>query len=416
MPVRFFVLLFCWILPGEIMAQSQPQPIVLDPNGVSLIYPPFDTKDWILTRGTGSVTHLGDDYFAQDWALNCFSEGKKLFAGIAGSVLLNPVGDGSQDYYGNTVVIIDYQKQFAQRFAHLQSFAPGLKSGDLVLAGQFIGRVGSTGNVTPSSGCSSSGGQGAHAHIVLYKHVPAITGRPLVENVLSGGPSFFAAQYRYISPVTLAKASANPTIYALDGGFKVPISASSFEDNGWWFDLSRNLFDPMNNAIRSESELARYLQVGWLWPFRTGTLAKAENDQTVFLFQDGRRKGLTFDVFNCRGFRFDDVKVLPSGEIGSYLPNQIPVARGCKDEQAQALSDFVQAVSVDRRFGPIQLGTYAIDFEWNAHWELRSVIFHFTSQRLVTVHHSTSKHDPSERYTIYWDPDISNWSGWRRMY
>jgi hypothetical protein len=86
------------------------------------------------------------------------------------------------------------------------------------------------------------------------------------------------------------------------------------------------------------------------------------------------------------------------------------------DETRQALTDFLQAVVLDRRFETVQLGTYGADQGWDPNWELRFVTFNFAGLRQSTVYHATHKEDPSQRYSIYWDPDISNWSGWRRMY
>jgi murein DD-endopeptidase MepM/ murein hydrolase activator NlpD len=197
----------------------------LDIHGTSKIFPPFDSKDWTITRTSGTGTHQGDDYFAQDWALDCFSEGKRVYAGISGSLHVNPENDGQQDYYGNTLVIIDYQKGFAQRFAHLESFAPGLRSGDWILAGQFVGRVGATGNVTASEACAGAGGRGAHAHTVLYKNVPNILGRPLVQNTLSGGPSIFAARFAYAAPIPAIKSASSPAVFVRHSGPALRITA-----------------------------------------------------------------------------------------------------------------------------------------------------------------------------------------------
>src|SRR5688572_26759959 len=88
---------------------GQPPRIRLDPNGVSYIYPPFDTNGWVFTRGFGVETHKGDDHFAQDWAVDCHSDGRKLYAGISGELFLNyENSDGVRDQgHGNTLVIYD---------------------------------------------------------------------------------------------------------------------------------------------------------------------------------------------------------------------------------------------------------------------------------------------------------------------
>ena len=417
MRVRLFGFLLALLLVGSgiAFAQSQPYGIDLNPSGLSKIYPPFDTEGWLLTRGSGQVTHQGDDYFAQDWSRNCFSQGQRLYAGISGSLLINPVGDGVQDSYGNTVLIVDYLSGFALRYAHLANISPKVHSGDLVLAGDYLGTVGATGNVVPSSDCKNAGGVGAHAHIVLYKNVPKINGRPLITNITSGGPSSFAAQFSYVAPAPLIKSVESPAVFVFPYGTKIPVTTFVFGNRGWNFDRNRVLFDPVN--LLPAEAINGLPKSNWLAPPRNGTLVKSLTNETVFLIQDGMRKGLPYDVFVCRGFDFARVTSLLDSEVESYQPmGRVPVAKGCVDEAHQAVVDITAAAHLDGRFGGMQLGTYSVDFLWHPNWELRWFVFAFSGNKQTSLFHITLKEDPSIRYTIFWDPDNYNWRSWTRMF
>ncbi len=412
----FVVMVICFGAE-KVYAQSQPPEIVLNTSGVSKIFPPFDTEGWVYTRGSGDGTHMGDDYYAQDWARDCQSQGQRLYAGISGSLQLNYDRDGVMDYYGNTLLIVDYRSGFAQRFAHMQEFGQGLRTGDLILAGQYVGKVGSTGNVTASSSCASQGGKGAHAHIVLYKGVPKASGRPLSSISTTGGATQFAAQFRYTSQVPLIKSDADPTVYAVFANSRVPVTATVFANQGWNFDRNRVMFDPLAGNIKSSAVVNGMSLVNWFWPLRDGQLVRSPNDPTVFLVQDGFRKGLPGDVFSCRNFSFADVKVLPATDLRRYPPTTNPqVAIGCTDETRQALSDLTRLINLDGRLGPIELGTYSYDDDWDQSWELRWLNFTFSGGQFTTVYHATLRIDPSVRYTRYWDPSSNQWQGWSRMY
>ncbi len=397
-------------------AQSQPARVLLNSNGVSKIFPPFDTEGWIYTRGSGDATHQGDDFYAQDWARDCFSQGQRLYTGISGTLQINRDRDGSMDYYGNTLLVVDYQRGFAQRFAHLQDFAPGLRSGDMVLAGEYIGKVGATGNVTASSSCAQQGGNGAHAHIVLYKNVPSSSGRPLTSITTIGSATQYAARFTYVSQEELVKADNNATVYVNQNGQRVPITAAVFANQGWNFDRSRVLFDPLAGNIKPSWQIDSMPLANWFWSLRNSMLIRSSSDQTVFLVQDGLRKGLTSNVFNCRGFNFGDVKVLPNGDVPRYPAfKATQIAVGCTDEYRQALADLTKTVNLDGRMGPLQLGSYGFDNNWDVNWELRWAKVSFGGQ-ITTLNHATSRSDPSLRYVIYWDPFANQWRGWYRMY
>jgi hypothetical protein len=400
-------------------AQSQPPGVVLDTAGVSRIFPPFDSAGWVLTRGTGIGLHRGDDYFAQDWSRSCFSQGEALYAGMSGSLQLNPDRNGQLDSYGNTAVIVDFRTGFAERFAHLESFYPLLRDGDLVLAGQLIGYVGATGNVIASSSCAAQGGQGAHAHVVLYRNVPTATGRPLSRVTATGPASKYAAPFTYATPVPLLRSFSNPTVYAVWNGARSPVTASVFADNGWDFDRNKAVFNPLAGNYKPDAQLAGLPITPWFWPARNWSLVKTESDPTVYLIQDGQRKSLTFDVFNCRQFRFDRVRTLPGNEPLNFQPlsGAVPVANGCQDEVLQALRDMSRALNLDGRIGAAWPGTYGFNPDWDPNWELRYMDFDFNAgASLVTVFHVTDRSDSANRYIMFWDPTSNQWRGWYRMY
>ena len=90
-----------------------------------------------------------------DWAA---PTGTPVRAAMAGTI--NFAGDGRG--YGN-VVYIDHPGGVQTRYAHLNAFAPGLRAGQAVAAGQVIGEVGTTGRST-----------GPHLHFELH-----VAGQPL---------------------------------------------------------------------------------------------------------------------------------------------------------------------------------------------------------------------------------------------
>jgi murein DD-endopeptidase MepM/ murein hydrolase activator NlpD len=406
-------------LAAEAGAQSQPSAVILNPNGVSRIFPPFDSGGWVLTRGNGADTHQGDDYFAQDWSHGCFSQGEPLYAGISGSLHLNKDRDGKLDAYGNTALIVDFRTGFAQRFAHLESFFPLLSDGDLILAGQLIGYVGSTGNAVASSECAAQGGRGAHAHIALYKNAPTVTGRPLSSVVATGSATSFAAQFTYATQVPLLRSVSDPTVYAILNGWRWPVTASVFANNGWDFDRGKTIFNPIAGNYRPDAELAGLPVTPWFWPTRNWSLVKTESDPTVYLLQDGQRKGLTNNVFSCRQFRLDRIKTLPGNEPLNFEPvySRVPAASGCQDEVLQATRDMAGLLNLDRRIGPAWLGTYGFDPNWDPNWELRYMDFDFNSgSTLITIFHATDRNDSANRYATFWDPLSHEWKGWYRLY
>lgn len=61
---------------------------------------------------------------------------------------------------GRTVYVYDTSGRYVHYYAHLASYAPGLAEGDEVLAGQILGRVGSSGNASADA---------PHLHFAIYR-------------------------------------------------------------------------------------------------------------------------------------------------------------------------------------------------------------------------------------------------------
>jgi murein DD-endopeptidase MepM/ murein hydrolase activator NlpD len=64
---------------------------------------------------------------------------------------------------GLTVYHFDEASEFAYYYAHLDSYAPGVREGMAVRKGQVIGYVGSTGNAAPEA---------PHLHFAIFRLGP----------------------------------------------------------------------------------------------------------------------------------------------------------------------------------------------------------------------------------------------------
>src|SRR5438046_2685458 len=133
----------------EAQGGVQPAGIVLNSDGRSTIGGVFDSTGWGLAQGTGTGNHMGDDYYALDLARACKeTSGQNLYAGISGKVYLRDYGSVA---YGKSLVIYDDASKFALRYGHMKEYAPNLANGVQVDAGQYIGKVGNTGNVSSNT-------------------------------------------------------------------------------------------------------------------------------------------------------------------------------------------------------------------------------------------------------------------------
>ena len=84
-------------------------------------------------------------------------EGTPVVAAAPGTVEKLFYSDGGG---GITIYIRSDDRLWSYYYAHLQSYAPGLREGQRVERGQVIGRVGSTGNASPT---------GPHLHFAIHR-------------------------------------------------------------------------------------------------------------------------------------------------------------------------------------------------------------------------------------------------------
>lgn len=208
-------------LRGTVHAQGggQPAGIVLNPGGRSTIGGLFDSTDWRLAKGAGTGNHMGDDYYSLDLARDCgTTSGQNLYAGISGKVYLRDYGSAA---YGKSLVIYDDASKFALKYGHLKEYAPNMANGVRVDAGEYVGKVGNTGNVSSSTctvetpGIDPINDPGAHVHLALYKNVQNATDGPLGATTSNTGPATtHAAEYGYldyrIPPSEPTSLTANP--------------------------------------------------------------------------------------------------------------------------------------------------------------------------------------------------------------
>ncbi len=193
-------------MPASLPAPASSVGFVLDPNGTSHVAWPFNEPGWAVV--TGSASHRGDDFHADDWNYGTGDDdlGMTAIAAAPGIVLFagrHPEGEPF-DAYGNQVVVhvVDQQNgggatEFAYRYAHLASIAAEV--GDYVHFGSEIGTVGGTGEEDDS--------YSPHLHSVLYKDIYATatgSARSGIENL----------EFGFSPSATLGPAGAPASIFA----------------------------------------------------------------------------------------------------------------------------------------------------------------------------------------------------------
>jgi murein DD-endopeptidase MepM/ murein hydrolase activator NlpD len=379
--------------------------ISLNQNGMSYIYPPFDTDGWQLTRWAGDTTHQGDDWYAQDWARDCGqTRGKTVYASISGQVVFA----GWRGDYGNTVGIYDQTSRFILRYSHLDTIAVTL--GQTVVAGETkLGTVGNTGNV--SGNCWQD--NGAHLHLALYKNVSDPSGRPMTTTRATGNSTSFAADFRYACPIPLVRTRTNQTVYAISGNQRRPISLFVFTNQGWNFDRSRTLFNPVQ--IWPDWQINQYGQGNFCTP-RDGTIVRGETDQTVFLIWHDQKNPISYAEFICRGMNWNEVLTIPQGEVASYpMGSELlgcSAPAGGSDLDAQAKRDMDSFARARSQFRDAIPGSYEEYESWHPDWQLRWQEYGYSGGLRTTMLHATSTHNNSQRLVGYSDPVTGFWSGW----
>jgi murein DD-endopeptidase MepM/ murein hydrolase activator NlpD len=145
--------------PGPIAAPPSPPDttpragLVLGPTGVAIPVAGIEGADlqdtYTQSRSGGARVHNAIDIMAP--------HGTPVVAAAPGRVekLFNSKGGG-----GITAYVRSPDGQWMFYYAHLQSYAPGLKEGQAVRQGDAIGTVGSTGNANPA---------GPHLHFAINK-------------------------------------------------------------------------------------------------------------------------------------------------------------------------------------------------------------------------------------------------------
>jgi N-acetylmuramoyl-L-alanine amidase len=86
-----------------------------------------------------------------------------------------------------------------------------------------------------------------------------------------------------------------------------------------------------------------------------------------------------------------------------------------EDFDAIARRDIGTRAAQDSRFGPPIDGSFGIDTNWKAGWELRWVDVPFAGNRQVRIFHASTPGDRSVRLVGFSDPETGAWRGWDRV-
>ena len=112
--------------------------------------------------GHRNHTHSGADLKARDLSRSGCN-GVRIYAGFTGKVVqvykrCENKKSSCNGGYGNTVVIYDVNRHVAIRYSHLSYVA--VRKGQRVRRGQYLGKVGKSGNIT-----------GPHLHLAAYENI-----------------------------------------------------------------------------------------------------------------------------------------------------------------------------------------------------------------------------------------------------
>lgn len=111
----------------------------------------------------------------------------------------------------------------------------------------------------------------------------------------------------------LIKTRDHPAVFILSKGEKQLLSYFVFKQRG---------FENKPIAVLEENEIVKYPTVlsGYLYPPLEGTLIRGDMFATVYMIENGKRRGMNLAAFQNRGYRFEDVKILPQSEADGYEP------------------------------------------------------------------------------------------------
>jgi hypothetical protein len=97
-------------------------------------------------------------------------------------------------------------------------------------------------------------------------------------------------------------------IFYLENGTKRLVTPTVFAERG--FDL--------NNVVSDTTgQLANYI-LGKAFTPAEGTLIKSPTDAQVYVINSEMKRPLTYLVFTSRGYKFSDVRILPSSEVNAF--------------------------------------------------------------------------------------------------
>ncbi len=109
----------------------------------------------------------------------------------------------------------------------------------------------------------------------------------------------------------LMKTADHPAVFILNNGMRQLLSFFVFKDRG---------FENKTIAIVPPEELAKFDShpQGYLYPPVDGILLRGDSNLTVYLVENGKRRGLNLAAFQNRNLNFENVHVLPQSEVDGY--------------------------------------------------------------------------------------------------
>lgn len=153
-------------------------------------------KSWKISYSSSnpSTTHTGVDRYADDinWSSGNNDLNLPLFAPIDGQIIFSGQSlksDSAGAYgFGKQVIIYNPYSRTAARLAHLnETLSP---SSTWVNAGDYIGKMGSTGNSTHS-----------HLHLVLYRDIDSTALNNLTKGIFPNGKTLSEGNdSKYVAP------------------------------------------------------------------------------------------------------------------------------------------------------------------------------------------------------------------------
>jgi subtilisin family serine protease len=112
--------------------------------------------------------------------------------------------------------------------------------------------------------------------------------------------------------------NGNPTVYVMDQGVVRPVTYFVFTQRKLSFaNVIKISMDDFGHLPKPSDSF-------WLAP-PEGTLLKSKTDPTIYVIENGSRRGLSGSIFAARKYKFKDVKVLPQAEVDT-IANGGPLA------------------------------------------------------------------------------------------